>query len=201
MRGLVLVLLFVIGCASPSPMVRFFEDEKDLESNCGYRNPDDVEKGIPCPYLTCFTDTLYNYAVVADTNYHFIGVNRKGEFIYKVYPFDNGPDYISEGFFRIIENGKIGFANGQTGKIEIPPKFDFAFPFSEGYSAYCVGCKKVKSDYGGHTSMKGGLWGYLDKKGRKAVPAKYTKAYSFQRDSALVFIGEKKSYLKKEDLH
>ena len=44
---------------------------------------------------------------------------------------DNGPDYVKEGLFRIMdEKGLMGFADS-SGHIIITPQFKFAYPFEE----------------------------------------------------------------------
>lgn len=49
----------------------------------------------------------------------WIAINTKGEFLFKAYPFDNGPDYFSNGLIRVIQDNKIGYAN-KRGEIVIP---------------------------------------------------------------------------------
>ena len=61
----------------------------------------------------------------------FLALNKNGSILFTIYPFDNGPDYPSEGLFRIIKNGRIGFAN-ELGKIIIEPQFSAALPFRGG---------------------------------------------------------------------
>ncbi|MEM9885545.1 MAG: WG repeat-containing protein [Bacteroidota bacterium] len=63
--------------------------------------------------------------------------------LYEIFPFDNGPDYLKEGRFRIVRNGKIGYAN-KFGEIVIPCQFDFAYPFSNGYAKVSKNCRPVK---------------------------------------------------------
>ncbi|MFT4094143.1 MAG: WG repeat-containing protein [Niabella sp.] len=56
--------------------------------------------------------------------------------------YDNGPDYLEEGLFRFVENGKIGFANPDGLKI-IDAKYDFATPFSNGIAEYYIGGEEI----------------------------------------------------------
>jgi len=100
----------------------------------------------------------------------FVAVDKNRNVLFEVFPFDNGPDYPSEGIFRIIEKGKIGYADLQ-GRIIIFPQFDAALPFINGMAAYCEGCSE--RIYGEHKSWEGGKWGFINKAGDIKIPAKY----------------------------
>ena len=76
-----------------------------------------------------------------------------------------GPDYTSEGFFRIIENNKIGFADSLTGKIMIKPRFVYTFPFANGIAKVSNDCKKQTG--GEHSTWLSDNWYYIDKSGKK----------------------------------
>jgi hypothetical protein len=90
--------------------------------------------------------------------------NRKGEFLYRPYVFDNGPDYLREGLSRFIENGKMGFVDRQ-GKKVIPAQFDFVNEFSLGTAVFCMGCSFDKKKNEEHPVLKGGTYGMINKKG------------------------------------
>lgn len=92
----------------------------------------------------------------------FVATDKKGEFLFEIFPYDNGPDYPSEGFIRIRENGKIGYAN-LDGDIVIPPSFQFAYPFQNGYALICKGGMLIKD--GEHSEWKDAKWGAIDKEG------------------------------------
>ncbi len=105
---------------------------------------------IPARYGYSYTDTFSTMAIVykryvtIDINGQYgewIGIDTNENIILSPYIFDNGPDYVEDGLFRFIENGKIGFANLKGEKI-IPASFDFANPFSEGLTAYAIGGKR-----------------------------------------------------------
>ena len=135
----------------------------------GYIN----EKGdtvIPAgKYLMCFTDTFRTYAIVADTS-GIIGIDRQENILYQVYQYDNGPDYPAEGFFRIIDNDKIGYADLVTGKIIIAPQFKCASPFEDGVAEVSTDCKKIP--IGEYFTWESDHWYYIDKKGNKVAPPK-----------------------------
>jgi hypothetical protein len=78
--------------------------------------------------------------VVADSGW--IGINPNGEFLFKAYIVDNGPDEFSNGLCRVLVNGKIGYVN-QKGKIIIVPKYDCAERFKNGKAKVSIDCKKV----------------------------------------------------------
>ncbi|MDQ1161660.1 hypothetical protein QE422_002028 [Chryseobacterium sp. SORGH_AS 447] len=94
--------------------------------------------------------------------------DRKGNFLYRPFAYDNGADYFSEGVRRFIKNGKVGFAD-RNGKVIIEAKHDFASPFHYGYAAYCDGCDWEKTE-DEHKAIIGGTWGVMDFKGQIAQP-------------------------------
>ena len=107
----------------------------------GYKN----RKGeivIPAQYNYA-TDTLRTIATAIDTVWRLYMIDRNGKEIEGLIPFcyaDFTPDneLPSEGLFRFIENGKMGFAD-LTGKKIITAQFDFVAPFREGLAVYFMG--------------------------------------------------------------
>ena len=59
-------------------------------------------------------------------------VNSEGYVLYEPFWFDNGPDYPSEGLFRMQIGELIGYADAKTGRILIKPQFQAAYPFENG---------------------------------------------------------------------
>jgi hypothetical protein len=114
-----------------------------------------------------FSDTIVTYGIVVEKTgdqFDLIGINQKGQKLYNVQWFDNGPDYLEEGLFRILRNGKTGFADS-TGKVVIEPQFDCAFPFSKGMAKVAYDCESEKDL--DHITMKSDHWLYIDKTGEK----------------------------------
>ncbi|MBN1198218.1 MAG: WG repeat-containing protein [Bacteroidales bacterium] len=96
----------------------------------------------------------------------FVAVDKKGNFLFEVLPYDNGPDYPSEGLIRIRENGKIGFAD-MEGNIRIPPAFTCADPFRDGVALICT--DGVLTEEGEYSEWKEARWGAIDKEGNVIV--------------------------------
>ncbi len=94
--------------------------------------------------------------------------DRKGNFLYRPFFYDNGADYFSEGVRRFVKNGKVGFAD-RNGKVIIEAVHDFASPFHYGYAAYCNGCDSEKTE-DEHRAIIGGIWGVMDSKGKTVQP-------------------------------
>ncbi len=118
-------------------------------------------------YDLSFSDTIISFGIVVEKigkKQELIGINQQLERLYEVHWFDNGPDYIEEGLFRIIRNDLIGYADA-TGKIIIDPQFSCAYPFSEGKAKVANDCNFEKQDE--HTEMISTNWFYIDKKGEK----------------------------------
>lgn len=142
------------------------EDADGPGDSCGYVN----QRGdtiIPIGrYTYCFTDTFTTFAIVLDTSTLPIAIGPDGRRLFEVYWYDNGPDYVEDGLFRILRNGKVGYAD-TTGRVVIEPQFDCAFPFSEGKARVAYDCKLEKSGDEEHTSMVSDSWFYIDRKGQK----------------------------------
>ncbi|GAB0156538.1 hypothetical protein CHRYSEOSP005_18030 [Chryseobacterium sp. Alg-005] len=94
--------------------------------------------------------------------------DRKGNFLYRPYFYDNGADFFEEGVQRFVKNGKVGFAD-RNGKVVIEPKHDFVSPFNYGYAAFCDGCDWEKTE-DEHKAMVGGTWGVMNFKGEIVRP-------------------------------
>ena len=137
------------------------EDPETMD--CGYMNAagDTV---IPLgKYYMCVTDTLKVFAIVA-TNSEIIGIDAKENRLFEVFNYDNGPDYISEGLFRIVENDLIGYANEQ-GEIVISPIYTCAWPFEEGRAKVSINCEKAMMDE--YEIWQSNDWFYIDMTGKQ----------------------------------
>ena len=113
-------------------------------------------------YLMCYTEKFDEFAIVSSRDKGLIAIDRKENVLFNVYVFDNGPDYPSNGLFRITKNGKIGYADTK-GNVIIPPQFDCAYPFKNGKAKVGKGCKKQTD--GEHSWWIDGRWYTIDKKG------------------------------------
>lgn len=111
----------------------------------------------------------FNKDGLAELRLHQIGcywMNRRGE-SKKTLCFDNGSDYFVDGVARYIApSGKYGFMDKNL-KVVIPASFDFVFPFINGRARFCQGCRESRK--GEYTSMTGGTWGSMDRKGSKRI--------------------------------
>lgn len=96
----------------------------------------------------------------------FAAIDEKGNFLFEVFPYDNGPDYPSEGLIRIRENGMIGYANLE-GNIVIQPRFECAYPFQNGVARFCEEGTLVRE--GEYDTWKEARWGTIDKAGKVIV--------------------------------
>lgn len=136
----------------------------------GYKNSNG-DTIIPLgKYAMCFTDTFKTYAIVVKSNAGFVAIDRKENVLYEIFPFDNGPDYPSEGLFRIVENNKIGYADSTSGKVVIKPQFDCAWPFENGVAKVSNDCKTQTEKE--HSFWLSDHWFYVDKKGKKVEKPK-----------------------------
>ena len=95
-------------------------------------------------------------------------INNKGEKLFYAFSFDNGPDYVEEGLFRIINDEMLmGFAD-TLGNVVIKPQFAFVWPFKDGKAEVTyTGEKKALDDYGENWTWQSDDWFYIDKNGNK----------------------------------
>lgn len=165
-RLLLVALLGLTNCQqsnkSNSDLIVFIDTAND---EYGYKDIDGNIVIKPGKYGICFTDTFRDYAIVLKSNFGFVGIDRQEKVLYEVFPFDNGPDYVSERLFRIKANHKIGYADSATGKIIIKPQFNCAFPFENGVAKVSNDC--ITQSDGEHTTWLSGNWFFIDKKGNK----------------------------------
>lgn len=135
------------------------------------------------PYL--FTDVFDKIAfVLLKDKKGVYAIDRSEKILFQVCSFELGPDIISNGLFRIIENGKIGFAN-MNGEIVIKPNWGGIFPFQEnGLAIFCEKGNWIWIDKE-HRKFSGGKWGAMDTKGNIIIPAMYDDG--------------KENYLKKDE--
>jgi hypothetical protein len=136
---------------------------------CGYKNRDG-EIEIPLgKYSYCFTDTFRKYAIVIDSGKGIVGIDRHENVLYNLFIFDNGPDYPSNGLFRIKVAGKIGYADAATGKIVVMPQFACAWPFEQGFAKVAMDCQTHQM--GEHSTWVSDHWFYINRAGMRVRKA------------------------------
>jgi hypothetical protein len=150
-----------VWCQTPRKPLHRIEDK--TTGMYGYANA----KGdtiIPLgKYDMCFTERFDQFAIVLLKGKGLVGIDRNENVLFNVYIMDNGPDYPSDGLFRIVQNGKVGYAN-LKGQIVIAPKYDCAYPFKKGKAEVGTGCQ-TKAD-GEYHYWVGGRWTTINKSGK-----------------------------------
>lgn len=126
-----------------------------------------LKDGDPIEEETIFFDGTKEGEKLQKNSWGYV-YDKKGNFLYTPFLYDNGPDYFSEGMRRFVKNGKIGFVD-RNGKIVIKPEHDFAASFNYGYAVFCDGCDWEKTD-DEHKAMVGGTWGVMNTKGQTVMP-------------------------------
>ena len=144
-----------------------------------------LEVGVPVCYLNergdtivpygkyryCQTDTIKKIGFVYENkpkDARIICINDAGKELFYVFKYDNGPDYIQEGLFRIMnEDGLVGFADS-LGNVVIKPQFKFAYPFEHGKAKVTFsGENKVIPDSKGEKHYRDNSdWYYINKNGK-----------------------------------
>lgn len=103
-----------------------------------------------------------------------------------VITWNNGPDPWSEGLVRSRrQNGKIAFYDREL-RQAVTPRWDFAWPFEDGRALVCLGCRPEPDPSGEHTSMIGGRWGFIDRRGKEVVPVVLTREEALMRSRASI---------------
>lgn len=118
-------------------------------------------------YALSYSDTIIHFGIVSTTRPQkpqLIAIDAKGKEMFQVYFYDNGPDYLSEGLFRIEQNGKIGYADS-VGNIIIRPQYACAEAFHEGKAKVSYECSLKQVDE--HSEMQSDTWFYITKTGEK----------------------------------
>lgn len=147
------------------PLYKIFEGEEDeIFSKTGYVNIAGDTVIAMGKYKYCFTDTLVNYAIVMDQDNVCKAIDSNEKVLYEVKWYDNGPDYLSDGLFRIIIEGKTGYAN-TVGEIVIQPIYACTEPFEGGKARVTLQCDLSKD--GEYTRMESDEWFFIDTKGNK----------------------------------
>lgn len=91
-----------------------------------------------------------------------------------VISWDNGPDAFSGGFARSRIENKIAYINRSL-QVVLPPIHDWGWPFQDGAALVCRGCRFERAPGEEHTSVVGGVWGYIDASGQELIPVKYSR--------------------------
>lgn len=124
---------------------------------------------VDCTFPFVYTDTISRIGFIADSAGAIKCFNNKGDFLFKVFNYDNGPDYPAEGLFRIVdENALVGFAD-TLGNVVISPRFKFAYPFKEGRAMVTDTGVLVVDSKGvdRHTTWLSDKWYFISKKNDK----------------------------------
>lgn len=101
------------------------------------------------------------------TKSKIVAIDRNENILFEAYMFDNGPDWLVDGLFRMVRNGKIGYSDC-NGVIVIEPKYSCADQFEKGIARVALDCKIVENDTDPeHTSTESTTWFLIDKKGNK----------------------------------
>ena len=181
---LLLISILVHTYAQDSKLYVYIPDIEKDETVSGYM---DSNGKIVIPagkYANTFTAEFDKIAFVAIKGRQGVyAIDRKEKVLFEVYNYMGFPDDVSNGLFRIIENGKIGFAN-MDGQIVIKPQFQFVYPFTD--NGFAIFCKNgIWSKLNKEIDVITGKWGAINKKGKIIIPATYE--------------GGSESYLRKGD--
>ena len=152
--------------------IYYYPNFEDVDATLGYVDSSG-KVVIPAgkyPYI--FTAEFDKIAfVLLKVRKGVYAIDRNEKILFQVCSYEIGPDIVSNGLFRIIENGKIGFAN-MNGEIVIKPRFQFVYPFQEnGFAIFCEnGTWSMLDKY---IPVIKGKWGVINRQGVVVIPATY----------------------------
>ena len=152
--------------------IYYYPNFEDVDATLGYVDSSG-KVVIPAgkyPYI--FTAEFDKIALVLLKDRKGVyAIDRNEKILFQVCSYEIGPDIVSNGLFRIIENGKIGFAN-MNGEIVIKPRFQFVYPFQEnGFAIFCEnGTWSMLDKY---IPVIKGKWGVINRQGVVVIPATY----------------------------
>ena len=157
-------LLILFGCSPKNDSESFLVAKQDSKNGLfGYYNQKNEK--VLGDYPMVFTDTLIDFAIIYDSEFIMIGKNGKA--VHTIYPFENGPDYESEGTMRIVKDGLIGYINSRTAEVIVKPQYECAFPFEDGLAKVSLNCQKIKHENDEHTEVQSQEWFYIDRTGQR----------------------------------
>ncbi|MBK1897135.1 WG repeat-containing protein [Chryseobacterium paridis] len=177
-----LLLIPIISFSQKKDVLRYFKSKdslvgvKDQNGNivipAQFRVYSILEDGEPVKGETIEFDGSKKDEVKEKNAWGYV-YDRKGNFLYRPFLYDNGADYFSEGVRRFVKNGKVGFAD-RNGTTIIEAQHDFVSPFNYGYAAFCDGCDWEKTE-DEHKAIVGGVWGVMNAKGEIVQPVSTPK--------------------------
>ncbi len=163
------------GCVyQPAATALAPEPEPTTVANCGSEKGDGTALIRP-EHLAAIDFGADGLAVVrlGEHFYYFRPDGRSA----RVPTYDNWADDFAEGLVRTVRavDGveKVGYLDGELAVV-IAPRFDWGFPFAGGRAMVCNGCRAETTDGDEHSSVVGGLWGYVDKAGKEVVPIRFS---------------------------
>ena len=135
--------VFAKELSKPETIVLIRDNSKDYDDSLEF------VAGVPVLLLNSNGDTIApmgrytllpesepgnDIIIVYNDSVGTVYVDSKGnELDYRPFIFDNGVDYVSEGFVRIVDkDGKMGYADS-LGHVVIKPQFFFVEPWHNGY--------------------------------------------------------------------
>ncbi len=151
------------------PIYKTFEEQPG-DSVC-FINPE-LDTIVPFgKYTACGYQNVIKHfgAVMGEINGKTvcIAIDNEGNELFEIYWFENGPDYLEDGRFRIIKDGKIGYADAY-GNIIITPQYECADFFRKGMAKVTYSCELIPE--GEYKTMKSSTWFYIDVNGNEVKP-------------------------------
>ncbi|MBP6344736.1 MAG: hypothetical protein KA346_02335 [Neisseriaceae bacterium] len=159
MLGMALCSSWALG--APDPAAAYLSKIADpLGEVCHYQNQigQIIVAARPCDETIDYGTELHRlpFALVFDQGWQAYGPS--GAHLFEVFMFDNGPDEPAEGLIRIERAGRLGYASVATGNIVVPPLYQCALPFRDGWALVGLRCQKVYEPSGEHWYWEADEW-------------------------------------------
>jgi hypothetical protein len=186
-------ILMAAACSGPGEQDTWtLNCDTDASESCAYVDANGTTM-IDCEkYLICFSDTFDNYAIVGTQDEGIVAINRQEEILYQVFVYDNGPDYPSDGYFRILQDGKMGYADAPTGESESSLNIQLPSHLKINMLLFVSNCDLIEEK--DHYYWTNGQWGLIDKNGTMVVEPQYDDIIEISNtgEALVILQGEEK---------
>jgi hypothetical protein len=165
----ILILPILFGCTVPVKKTEsctyLHRDEGVVTmDNCFSRDDEGRSVITPDNIKNCRFNSDGLSAVHNETE-GWMYVDRSGKIIVShVAVMDNWADDFHDGLVRVHRGDKWGFANTK-GEMVVPPIYDGALNFENGFTWVCSGCKAGYQKDGEYQIFLGGKWKRIDTSG------------------------------------
>ncbi|HEU0110712.1 MAG TPA: WG repeat-containing protein [Flavisolibacter sp.] len=189
MKQILTTFLLITCLAAPCQETKYIYSVSDTSQTSAYSyylvnaKGDTLKKLPKDKYFIIMNDRAEKFFVAGIKGYKsWQAIDKDENILFQVYNISYGeptPDYLRNGYIRIVDStGKIGFAD-RMGNIVIQPQFAFATSFDSKHAIIAMDCKFIFNEHEHegdcvHPSLECRQWGFIDRKGKLKMPGNFT---------------------------